>query len=117
MPGPGGKIGHAEIAVGASRIMLADEFEAMRFMAPPAYGGSPVHLHLDVKDADATVKRAVAAGARLLRPVEKQFYGDRLGTIEDPFGHVWHVAAHVEDVPMKELRKRAAALAGKPSRD
>jgi (E)-2-((N-methylformamido)methylene)succinate hydrolase len=114
MPGPGGKIGHAEIRLGDSVVMLADEHPEMGIRAPRAFGGTPVSLMLYVEDVDATVKRALAAGAKLLRPVEDKFYGDRSGTIEDPFGHHWHVSTHVEDVPPEELARRAAALA-KPS--
>jgi PhnB protein len=111
MAGPGGTIGHAEIQIGDSRIMLADEFPEMNFRSPRTVGGTPVNIHLYVQDADKVAKKAVAAGAKLLRPVADQFYGDRSGSLEDPFGHVWHVATHVEDVPMKELKKRAAAKA------
>jgi len=111
MPGPEGKIGHAEIAIGGSRVMLADEHPLMDFVAPESGGGATVHLHVYVKNADAVAERAVAAGAKLIRPVETQFYGDRLGTVRDPFGHVWHLATHVEDVPMKELQRRAAEKA------
>jgi PhnB protein len=112
MPGRAGKIGHAELEIGGARVMLADEYPEMDFMAPQARGGSPVHLHLYTKAVDAVVERAVAAGAKVLREVQDQFYGDRLGTLQDPFGHVWHVATHVEDVPMKELKRRAAEKAG-----
>lgn len=111
MPGPGGSVGHAELRIGDSRIMLADEYPDMDFLAPPARNGTPVHLHLYVRNADALVKRALAAGAKLLRPVGDQFYGDRLGTVEDPFGHVWHVATHKEDLSIAELKKRAAMKA------
>lgn len=111
MPGPNGTIGHAEIQTGASRIMLADEFPEMNFRSPRSVGGTPVTLHLYVQDVNKTVKKAVAAGAKLLQPVTDQFYGDRTGTLEDPFGHVWHVATHIQDIPMKELKKRAAAMA------
>jgi PhnB protein len=111
MPGPGGTIGHAEIQIGDSRIMLADEFPEMNFRSPRAVGGTPVNIHLYVQYADKVAKKAVAAGAKLLRPVADQFYGDRSGSLEDPFGHVWHIATHVEDIPMKELKKRAAAKA------
>jgi len=111
MPGPGGKIGHAEITIGDSRLMLADEHPPLDFLAPPARGGSSVHLHVYVKNVDAVVEKAVKAGAKLARPVQNQFYGDRLGTIEDPFGHVWHLATHVEDVPTAEMKKRAAKVA------
>ena len=111
MPGPDGKLGHAEISIGDSRVMLSDEHMEMAFMAPKSLGGTSVHLHLYVKDADAAVKRAVEKGAKLVRPVQDQFYGDRTGTIEDPFGHLWHVATHTKDVPMAALKKRAAELA------
>lgn len=111
MPGPGGTIGHAEIQIADSRIMLADEFPEMNFRSPRSVGGTPVNIHLYVPDVDKVAKRAVAAGAKSLRPVADQFYGDRSCSLEDPFGHVWHIATHIEDVPMKELKKRAAALA------
>ena len=112
MPGPGGKVGHAEIDIGDSVIMLADEHPEMGARGPGAFGGSPVSLMLYVPDVDATVKAAVAAGARVVRAVEDKFYGDRSGTIEDPFGHQWHVSTHKEDVPPDELARRAAAMAG-----
>ena len=111
MPGPGGTIGHAEVQIGDSRIMLADEFQQMNFRSPSSVGGTPVNMHLYVPDVDKVVKKAVASGAKIVRPVTNQFYGDRSGSLEDPFGHVWHVATHIEDVPTKELKKRAAALA------
>ncbi len=107
---PEGKIGHAEIQFGDSRIMLADEYPDMDAKSPRAFGGSPVSIMLYVEDVDAFVSKAVAAGAKLQRPVENKFYGDRSGTIEDPFGHTWHISAHVEDVPVEELHKRAAAM-------
>jgi PhnB protein len=105
---PDGRVGHAELQIGESRIMLADEFPQMEFRSPSAIGGTPVHLHMYVENADAVVNQAVAAGAKLLRPVQDQFYGDRLGTVADPYGHVWHVSTHKEDLSMDELRKRAA---------
>jgi PhnB protein len=111
MPGPGGKIGHAEIAIGRSVVMLADEHPDMGARGPRSLGGSPVSLMVYVPDADATVKAAVGAGAKLVRPVEDKFYGDRTGTIEDPFGHQWHVGTHTEDVSPEELQRRAAAMA------
>jgi PhnB protein len=111
MPGPGGTVGHAEIEIGGSRIMLADEFPEMNFRSPRAIGGTPVTIHLYVQDVDRVAKKAVAEGAKLLRPVADQFYGDRSASLEDPFGHVWHVATHIKDIPMKELKKRAAAMA------
>ena len=107
MAGPGGKVGHAEIRIGDSRIMLADEYPDMGFRSPKAYGGSPVGLHLYVADVDAVARQAIAAGARELRPVKDQFYGDRTGSIEDPFGHVWHIATRKEDLAPDELKRRA----------
>ncbi len=109
MEAPGGRIGHAEIRIGDSHVMLADEHPEIGARSPRAFGGSPVSLTLYVEDVDATVARAVEAGATLKRPVADQFYGDRTGGVEDPFGHVWFVATHVEDVPYEELKKRAAA--------
>ena len=113
MAAPGGRVGHAELKIGDSRIMLADEFPDMGARSPKAIGGSPVSLHLYVEDVDAVAKRAVAAGAKEVRPVKDQFYGDRLGTVEDPFGHLWHISTHVEDVPPDELRRRAEQAMGK----
>jgi PhnB protein len=116
MGGPDGKVGHAELDLGDSVIMLADEHPEMDHRGPHAYKGSAVSLMVYVADVDATVKTALAAGAKVIRPVENQFYGDRMGTIEDPFGHQWYVATHVEDVPPEELSKRAAAaMAKKPA--
>lgn len=111
MPGPGGTIGHAEIQISDSRIMLADEFPEMNFRSPLSVGGTPVNIHLYVPDVDRVVRKAVAAGAKPIRPVANQFYGDRSGSVEDPYGHIWHIATHIEDVAAKELKKRAAALA------
>jgi PhnB protein len=111
MPGPGGKVGHAEINIGDSVIMLADEHPEMGARGPKSFGGSPTSIVLYVENVDATVKAAVGAGAKILRPIEDKFYGDRSGTIEDPFGHHWHVSTHVEDVSPEELQRRAAAMA------
>ena len=111
MPQPDGRIAHAEIKIGDSRIMLADEYPEMNFRSPQAFGGTPVAISLYMQDVDRVVKKAIAGGAKVLRPVTDQFYGDRSGSLEDPFGHVWHVATHKEDIPMKELKKRAAAMA------
>ena len=108
--GPGGKIMHAEILVGDSPIMLADEFPQMNALSPQSIGGSPVFLLLYVEDADAVVRQATAAGAQLLRPVQDQFYGDRSGTITDPFGHFWTIATHKEDVSNEEMERRAQAM-------
>ena len=113
MPGPDGKIGHAELELGDSLIMLADEYPEMGVRGPKAVGGTPVTIMIYVEDADAVFDAAVAAGATSLRPVENQFYGDRIGQFEDPFGHRWSVATHVEDVPPDEMEKRAAeAMSG-----
>lgn len=111
MPGPQGKLGHVEIKVGDSRIMLADESEQMNFRSPKAHGGTPVHIMVYVKDVDATVAKAIASGARMMREVQDMFYGDRTGSFEDPFGHFWHIATHVRDVSMKEMQRAAEAMA------
>lgn len=108
MPAPGGKISHAELEIGDSVVMLADEAPDLGYFGPTTLGGTPVGLHVYIKDVDKVVARALAAGAKLTRPVEDKFYGDRSGTIEDPFGHRWHVTTHVEDVPPKEMARRAA---------
>jgi len=110
MPGPGGKIGHAEVKIGDSRVMLTDEYAEMNFVGPLSRGGTTVHMHVYVKDVDATMQRALAAGGKLLREIKDQFYGDRTGALTDPSGHVWHLATHKEDVSMAELRKRAEKL-------
>jgi len=104
-----GRIGHAEITVGDSMIMLADEFPEHGIRGPRSLGGSPVTIHLYVEDVDATVARAVAAGAQITRTVQNQFYGDRSGSVTDPFGHVWSVSTHQEDVSTEEIERRAAA--------
>jgi PhnB protein len=110
MPSPDGKIGHAEFKIGNSRIMIADEYPDMGVRSPQSIGGTPVGIYLYVDDVDDRVSRAVAAGAKVLRPVEDKFYGDRSGSLEDPFGHTWHVATHIEDVAPDELRKRAESF-------
>jgi PhnB protein len=107
MAGPDGKIGHAELQVGESVIMLSDEYPDMGFRGPKSIGGSPVMLNVYVDDVDAAFATALAAGATELRAVENQFYGDRSGQFEDPFGHRWSVATHVEDVPEDEMARRA----------
>ena len=108
MPAPDGKVGHAELELGDSLIMLADEFPDMDARGPKAVGGTPVSLLVYVEDADAAFDRAIQAGAKSLQPVEDKFYGDRSGRFEDPFGHRWDVATHVEDIPPDEMAKRAA---------
>jgi PhnB protein len=110
MPGPDGRIGHAEIKIGDSYVMLADENVEMGARSPKSVGGSPVSLLVYVEDVDRIVARAVAAGAKLERPVEDKFYGDRMGGIEDPFGHHWYVGTHIEDVSPEEMKKRIAAM-------
>lgn len=107
MPGPDGKIGHAEIRIGDSTIMLADEYPDMGYRSPQSLGGAGVSLMVYVEKVDETFKRALAAGAKELRPIADQFYGDRSGTLQDPFGHVWTVSTHVEDVPPEEMRRRS----------
>lgn len=107
---PGGRIGHAEIKIGAAIVMLADEYPEMDVRSPLTLGGSPVTIHLYVDDVDALARRAVEAGAKLLRPVEDQFYGDRSGRLSDPFGHVWIISTHTEDVSPAELQRRYEAM-------
>ena len=111
MGGPDGKVGHAEIQFGDSLVMLADEYPEMGYVGPKAIGGSPVTIAVYVQDVDKTFDAALKAGAKEIRPVENQFYGDRSGQFEDPWGHRWSVATHVEDVPPDEMAKRAAAMA------
>jgi PhnB protein len=108
MPGPDGKLGHAELQIGESIVMLADEFPDMDVRGPKSIGGTPVTLHVYVEDVDAVFDAALAAGARAVRAVENQFYGDRTGQFEDPFGHRWSIATHVEDVPPEEMERRMA---------
>jgi PhnB protein len=104
---PDGRIGHAEIKIGDSPVMLADEFPENDARGPKSRGGACVHLMLYVPDVDETFKRALAAGATELEPLVNQFYGDRSGKLRDPYGHIWMVATHVEDVPPEELERRA----------
>jgi PhnB protein len=112
MPGPDGKIGHAEIEIEGALIMMADEYPPMNFRSPRAIGGSPVMMHMYVSDVDAFFRRAKDAGAEVLREPTTQFYGDRSCSIKDPFGHLWSVATHVEDVSEAELKKRSEKHAG-----
>jgi PhnB protein len=113
MAGPDGRVGHAELDIGDSMIMLADEHPDMGVRGPRTVGGTPVTLHVYVEDVDDVFERALNAGAKALRQLENKFYGDRSGQFEDPFGHRWDVASHVEDVPPEEMAKRAeAAMTG-----
>jgi PhnB protein len=108
MPGPDGKLGHAELEIGDGVIMLADEFPDMGALGPKSIGGTPVNLMVYLEDVDAAFARAMKAGAKELDPVQDKFYGDRSGTFEDPFGHRWTVSTHIEDIPPDEMEKRAA---------
>lgn len=112
MPAPDGRVGHAELELGGSVIMLADEYPEMDVRGPKSVGGTPVTLHVYVEDVDKVFERAVESGAKALRAVENQFYGDRSGQLEDPFGHRWNLASHVEDVPPDEMEKRMAEAMG-----
>jgi PhnB protein len=107
---PSGKMMHAEIMIGTSPMMIADEFPDLKALSPQSLGGSPVSIHLYVEEVEAMFNQAVAAGAKVCRPVEDQFYGDRAGTLTDPFGHIWTIATHKEDVLLEEVEKRFAAL-------
>ena len=116
-PSPDGKIGHAEIKIGDSAIMMADEHPDMGYKGPLTIGGSPVSLMIYVEDVDTVFNQAVAAGATIKEALEDKFYGDRMGTVTDPFGHVWHISTHKEDVSMDEMQERmkehtAAASSG-----
>jgi PhnB protein len=106
-PGPGGKLMHAEMQIGNSIIMLADENVDMGVRGPQTLGGCSSSFMLYVEDVDAQFAQAVAAGAKVQRPIKDQFYGDRSGTLEDPFGHVWTIATHKEDVTVEEAMRRA----------
>lgn len=108
-----GKIGHAEIRVGDAPIMLADEYPQMDFRSPATLGGSSVHILVYVEDVDRLAAQAEAAGAKITRPVADQFYGDRVVVLEDPFGHSWSFATHIEDVTLEEMHRRAAAQEAK----
>jgi PhnB protein len=112
VPAPASRIGHAELRFGDSVVMLADEFPDIGARGPQSFGGSPVSIHLYVEDVDAVFRQAIAAGATLVNPVKDQFYGDRMGSFTDPFGHTWHVATHIEDLSPEELQKRAAKAHG-----
>ena len=108
MGSPGERVGHAELTLGDSLVMLADEHPEMGILGPKSTGGTPVTISVYVEDVDSVFERALAEGASSIRAVENQFYGDRSGQFEDPFGHRWSIATHVEDVPPEEMEKRAA---------
>ena len=109
MPLPEGKVGHAEIRIGDSQIMLADEHPAMGYKGPATLGGSPVSLMIYVEDVDKVFNQAIAAGGKEQEALQNKFYGDRSGTLKDPFGHIWHISTHIEDVSPEEMDKRMAA--------
>jgi PhnB protein len=109
MPMPDGRLGHAELKIGDSTVMLADEHPEADAHSPHSIGGSPVSMLLYVEDVDGVFAEAVAAGARVLKPIQDQFYGDRSGTLTDPFGHKWTIATHKEDVSPEEMKRRMAA--------
>ena len=110
MDGPGGKVGHAELQLGSSVVFLADEFPDMGFVGPKTVGGSPVTISVYVDDVDDVFARALANGATEIRKVDNEFYGDRVGAFEDPFGHRWSVSTHIEDVSEEEMARRAAEV-------
>ena len=112
MPGPGGKVMHAEIQIGSSRVLLSDAMPEMGGRSPRSFGGTPVSLLVYTEDVDALHKRAVGAGAKAVMPVTNMFWGDRFSRVVDPFGHDWQLATHVEDVAPDEMGKRAAAAMG-----
>ena len=105
-----GRVGHAEIKIGGALIMLADEYPEMNIKSPASLGGSPVMVHLYVNDVDSTFNRAVAEGSRIFQPLQDKFYGDRAGSLIDPFGHAWSLATHIEDVSPEEMKRRMEAV-------
>jgi PhnB protein len=111
---PDGRVGHAELLIGDGRLMLSDEFPDFGALSPHTVGGTPVNLHLYVEDVDATIKKAEAAGAIVLRPAKDEFYGDRTGMIVDPFGHKWFIATRKETMTPAEMQKRYAAMMETP---
>lgn len=112
LPTPAGDIAHAEILIGDSRLMLSEPCEESPIPSPAALGGSTIGIHLYVEDVDAVFSRALDAGAKVMKPVEDQFYGDRMGTLKDPFGHVWFIGTHKENLTPQEIQDRAAAMFG-----
>jgi PhnB protein len=111
MPMPNGRIAHAELKIGDAHVMLADEFPEMNFRSPKSVGGTSVNIMIYVEKVDEVTRRATDNGAKILKPVQDQFYGDRSGTIEDPFGHIWTVSTHIEDVSPEEMERRMSAMA------
>jgi PhnB protein len=112
LPTPTGEIGHAEILIGDSHIMMSEPCEESPIPSPEALGGSTIGIYLYVENVDAVFSKAVESGATILKAVEDQFYGDRMGTLKDPFGHVWFIGTHKEDLSPEEIQKRAEALFG-----
>ncbi len=110
MPMPDGRLAHAEIEIGDCKLMMADGCEATLVKSPQAYGGTPVTMCLYVEDCDAATAKALELGAKIIRPLEDHFYGDRSATISDPFGHIWTISTHKEDVTPEETQRRADAL-------
>ena len=110
MPAPGGKVGHAELQLGDSVVMLADAAPEMDIRSASSVGGTPVIVSVYTEDVDATFERALARGAKELRPLENQFYGDRTASFEDPFGHRWSVATHIEDVSAEDMKRRSEEM-------
>lgn len=117
MDGPDGRLGHCELLIGGSVIMLADEHPQMGAKAPGSYGGSPVSVMIYVPDVDSVVEKAVKEGAKVTHPLEDKFYGDRTAGLLDPFGHSWYIATHIKDVSPEEMQKAAAAMAAQHSKD
>jgi PhnB protein len=113
MPMPDGRLGHAELRIGDSVVMLADEFPEAEAISPNTLGGTTVGLMIYVEDADSVFNKAVSLGAKVKKPMADQFYGDRNGTVQDPWGHKWTIATHVEDVAPEEMARRLAAIAKK----
>ena len=108
-------VAHAELQIGDSKIMLTDEFPEMKCMSPPSIGGSPVYLYLYVENVDKTVNLALAEGGKSLDPVQDQFWGDRHGSIQDPFGHIWSISTHIKDLSEEEMKKAASEAFSKMS--
>ena len=110
LPMPDGMIGHADLAIGAARVMLSDEFPGMNIFGPKHWGGTSVAIQIYVGDVDAFVAKAVAAGCKIIRAPTDEFYGDRVAILEDPFGHVWFFNTHIEDVSHEDMQRRMAAM-------